>query len=290
MAEIETATDAAGVCVVTDSAASLPPGEAAARGIVVVPMTLVIGDRTYTDEPLAADDEVLRLLARGVVARTSAPPPAAFLAAFRAAPARDVLCLTVGSEFSASCANAMAAAREAETEGRRVRVLDSGVAAMAQGYAALAAAEAAAAGAPLEEAAAAATHAGRRAGLVMLLEGLEHLARGGRVPRVAAWATSLLQVRPLVEFGEGRIRLAGRVRARRRGLEELLSALERRLRGARASHVCVQHAGAVEDAEWLRGQAEARLRWASLRLSPFSRVMAAHVGPGLVGFAYLVEE
>jgi DegV family protein with EDD domain len=257
----------------------------------VVPLTIAFGERVLSGgERLDRAAFSALLQAAPGPPQTAAPPPASFLDTFRRAGKPAVVCVMVSPRFSTTYANAVVAAREAHSEGIDVAVVDSGYAAMAEGYVALAAARAAQAGKSLEAVRAAAEAATHRVGLIAVLENLDYLARGGRVPRVAAWATSLLRVRPIVEFRDREIRLAGRARTRRRALDSLLELLERRSRGAARLHVSVQHADAEEDARELLAALRARFRPASSGISEFSLVMTAHVGPGLVGVAYWREE
>jgi fatty acid-binding protein DegV len=109
------------------------------------------------------------------------------------------------------------------------------------------------------------------------------------VPRVAAWASSLLQVKPIVQFSHEGVRLVARVRVRRRAQERLLALLEERAADARSLHLCVHHADAPEEALALADRARSALKPAELYVSAFTRVMTAHTGPGLLAFAYYVN-
>jgi hypothetical protein len=44
-----------------------------------------------------------------------------------------------------------------------------------------------------------------RAHMIGMLDTLEYLAKGGRVPRVTAWLSSLVQVKPVFGFYDGRV-------------------------------------------------------------------------------------
>jgi fatty acid-binding protein DegV len=69
----------------------------------------------------------------------------------------------------------------------------------------------------------------------------------------------------------------------------MVEVMERRRQAGGRLHVTVQHANAPADATHLAELAERRLAPASLAVSEFTQVMAAHVGPGLVGFSYWLE-
>ena len=276
--------------IVTDSAACLPAEVAGELGIAVVPLALAIGATEYRDGAGPARAEFYRRLRNErTPPRTAAPSPGALLAGFRSLGTSEVVCLTVAAVYSATHANASLAAARAAAEGLVVRVVDSETAAAAEGYVVRAAAESAIAGAAIDAVVAAAERARNEVGLLMLIESLDYLARGGRVPRVAAWASGLLRVRPIVELRQGRVRLAGRAQSRRRGLETMVGLLASRSLAGGHLYLTVQHADAPADAELLATLAGERLRPAALEVSEFTQVMTTHVGPGLVGFAYRLK-
>jgi DegV family protein with EDD domain len=126
-------------------------------------------------------------------------------------------------------------------------------------------------------------------GNAAVIDTLEYLARSGRVPRIAAWASSLLSVKPIIELRDQDVHLVTRTRTRQRAIAQLVPILEQRgLRGKRL-HLCVQHTNALEDAERLAGEVVDRLQPAETALSEFTLVMGAHTGPGLLGIAYYLE-
>ena len=114
------------VAVVTDSTASLPAAVAAARGIRVVPLQVVIGAVSY-DEALevGADGDgsdgatpqlVAKSLREWVPVSTSRPTPAAMLEAYRAAAAdagaTAIVSVHLSSEISGTYESAQLAARD----------------------------------------------------------------------------------------------------------------------------------------------------------------------------------
>ncbi len=282
------------VTIVTDSAACLPPDLASQYDIEVVPLTLVFEDRVYPDgigDSGATFYQHLRESPR--LPTTASPSPGDFLRAFKRVARRSeaALCITVGSRFSSSYDSALQAARLAGKEEPHllVHVLDSDTAAMAEGFLALEAARAAAAGADLDAALERARQLMPRVKVIAILYTLEYLARGGRVPRLAAWASSLLQVKPIVEFRQGDVHLVARTRVKERAKERVLAILaEEATRGP--LHMCIHHTNAAAEAENLAKQAREKLQPAELYISEFTRVMGAHTGPGLLGISYYCEE
>jgi fatty acid kinase fatty acid binding subunit len=281
------------VAVVTDSAASLPASLREQYGIEVVPLNLVFDDRSYPDG-VEGDGSFYRALkaARRPPTTTSASP-GTHLEALKHAAGRapSILCVTVSSRFSATYDSASQAAEmlRQERPDIAVEVLDSESATMAEGFIAVEAAREAERGADLAAVLAHARDTVPRVGIVAMIDTLEYLARGGRVPRVQAWASALLSVKPIIELRQQDIHLVTRARTRQRALAQLVPILEQRALHGKKLHVCVQHTDAIEEAQRLAEEAEARLRPAEVVISEFTLVMGAHTGPGLLGLAYYLE-
>ena len=281
------------VTIVTDSAASLPPDLRARYEIEVVPLNLVFENRAYPD---GLDDnhhfyQSLKSARRPPT--TTGASPGTHLEALRRAAQRApaVLCITVSTQFSGTYDAAVQAAVMLK-EGLpdlQVEVMDSGSAAMGEGFVVLEAARAAAEGADLPAVMARAREAMPGVGLVAVIDTLEYLSRSGRVPRVQAWASALLSVKPIIELRQQEIRLLTRTRTKRRAVAQLIPILEQRgFRGKRL-HLCVQHTDVLPEAEQLAAEAARRLEPSEISVSEFTLVMGAHTGPGLLGFAYYVE-
>jgi DegV family protein with EDD domain len=281
------------VALITDSAACLPPNLVEEYGIEVVPLSLVLEGKVYPDQADGDNHQFYdHLKTSRRLPTTASPSPGDYLEALRRAAGRAdaALCITVSRRFSATYESAVQAAEKAPVEvpALQVKVIDSGAATMAQGFMVLEAARAAA-GDGLEAAAGRAEALKPRVGIIAILDTLDYLARGGRVPRAAAWASSLLQIKPIVEFSRDSVRLIGRVRIRRRAYERLYTLMKERAAGSPSLHLCVHHADAPEEAEALAGWARSALDPVELYVSEFTRVMSAHTGPGLLGFAYYLD-
>jgi DegV family protein with EDD domain len=281
------------VRVITDSTACLPEALAHQLDIDIIPLYLALGDRVYQDGPRTDAAEFYRMLrASPVAATTAAPPPGAYAEAMlRAAERADaVLCITVSRQFSAMYDAALQGAALAleRQPGLDIRVLDSGSAAMGQGFVALEAARAAQEGLPITEVLRRAEALMPKGHLLVALDTLAYLARSGRVPRLIVWASSPLQVKPIVEFRRGSYRPIAIARTRPRAVERLVQALEQR--AGRGLHLCIHHTNAPDDAQALAERLRAALNPVELFVSEFTKVMGVHTGPGLLGFAFYSEE
>ncbi len=281
------------VAIITDSTACIPREVAERYTVEVVPLHLIFGGRTFVDSLTQDTSEFYELLRMSPDRpTTAASSPGMFLDAIaRTARIADaILCITVSRQFSALYDSARQAIElaKAEMPALDVRLFDSRNAAMAQGFVVLEAARAAHAGADIDTVIARADEMTGRVTLLAMLDTLSYLARGGRVPRVAAWAAGMLQVKPIVRFSASDIRLVARTRTRQRALDRMSELLRDATQGRRV-HLAVHHAHAPADAERLRAAAERDHDLAETYVTEFTQVMGVHTGPGLVGLAYWTE-
>ena len=283
------------VGIVTDSTACVPAGLAAELGIATIPIYLMIEDQVFEDGIEGSAGEFYeKLRTTSHPPTTAAPSPGVFADAILRAGERaeSVLCVTVSRQFSAmydAAAQGMELAREQRPD-LDVRVLDSGAAAMAQGFVVLEAAHAANEGANIDEVLRRAQALMPRVQLLVVLDTLSYLARSGRVPRLVIWAAGPLRVKPIVVFQGGSYRPIGVNRTTQGAIDRLCQALEKRAKGGGALHICVHHTNAPELAATLARRVRETFQPKELIVQEFTQVMGAHTGPGLLGFAFYTEE
>ncbi|WP_097893381.1 DegV family protein [Streptomyces sp. st170] len=271
------------VAIVTDSTAYLPRPTMERHGITAVPLTVVLGDRALEEgTEISACSLALALQKRHSVT-TSRPSPEVFAAAYRAAAeggADAVVSLHLSSEFSGTYDAARLAAKDAPVP---VRVVDTGMVAMALGFCALAAAEAAEAGGGLDEAVSAAEKRAAGTSAYFYVDTLDYLRRGGRIGTAQALLGSALAVKPILELDGGRIEMLEKVRTASKAIARLEEIVAERA-GAAPVDIAVHHLAAQERADRLAERLRERVPGlVDLHVSEVGAVIGAHTGPGLLG-------
>ena len=282
------------VGIVTDTISCLPRELVEEYNIKIVPINIIFKDKVYRDEVDITPSEVYRLLKQtDSLPTTSAPSPSAYLEVFRELSQRteQIICLTLPPELTMVHQSVMLAEEMAKEElpNTTIEVIDCRTAAGAQGLIVMAAARAAAAGKSLDEVIRVAQDMIPRVHLIAMLDTLYYLARGGRIPTAAAWAGSLLKVKPFVTVSQGKVRLVTAVRTKRRGAERLLEMMGQRTGSNSRLHVIVMHADALEEAEDLKQRVLSEFDCAEIYVKDFTPVMGIHTGPGLLGLAFYAE-
>ncbi len=211
------------VVVVTDSTASLPPELADKRGIVVVPLQVVIGADVYDEGSDGATPElVAAALKEFRPVSTSRPTPAALLEVYEECArtgATEIVSVHLSADMSGTFESAQLAAREASVP---VVPVDSRQVGVATGYAALSAADVVDAGGSAAEAAEAAPASGpgaaARCSTSTRWSTCAAAAGSAPPPRCVGGA---LAVKPLLEIADGRVATLERVRTSGRALARL---------------------------------------------------------------------
>ncbi|SDT67724.1 DegV family protein [Actinoplanes derwentensis] len=273
------------IAVVTDSTAYLPAELNGMYDLTIVPLTVVINGWDGLEGLEVSPAEVARALtARRAAVSTSRPAPAQFVTQYRRlldAGADGVVSVHLSAKLSGTYEAAQLAAAEV---GPRVRVVDSGTAAMGLGFPALAAAAAARDGHDLEAVTRAAFAVAGRVTTLFYVDTLEFLRRGGRIGAASALLGTALSVKPILHVENGAITVRDRVRTAGRALTRLVD-LAVEAAGDGEADVAVHHLGTPDRASALVGALGDRLgdRLRDCYLTEVGAVVAAHTGPGLAG-------
>ena len=272
--------------IVTDSTAMLPAELAADRGIVVVPLKVVIGATAYDEGAEGATpDRVAAALKEWKPVSTSRPTPAAMLEIYERLAregATEVLSLHLSGEMSGTFESAQLAAQESPI---RVLPVDSRQVGVCIGYAALAAADVLDAGGTADEAAEAARARAAASSSLFYVDTLEYLRRGGRIGAAAALFGGALSVKPLLQIADGRVATLEKVRTATRALARL-EELAVQAAGEQQVDVCVAHLASPDRAgqltERLAGRLADNLDDREVWCGELGAVLGAHVGPGML--------
>ncbi len=276
------------VAVVTDSTATIPEHLVQQYNITVVPLQVIWGTETFLDGiDITPEEFYRRLRTSKEIPTTSQPSAGAFAEVYRRLheQGHDILAVLISSKLSGTIASAEQA-KEMVPEAR-VEIVDSLQVAMSLGFQVLAAARAVADGADLMQAKAVAEQARDRAGVLLLVETLEYLHRGGRIGGAARLFGSMLNIKPILEVQNGRVEPVEKVRSRKKALKRLVDLAIERMGGREPIRVAVLHADAEEEAQRLMDMLKAKISPVEAYITPVSPVVGVHVGPGTVGITYL---
>jgi DegV family protein with EDD domain len=277
------------IALVTDSTTNIPKELSKGHEIHVVPAVIIWGGETLQDGVDIQPDEFYKRLASSKESpTTSQPTPAAFKEKFDELASKgftDIVCSFVSSKFSGTLASAEQA--KGMVSGVNVSIVDGRSASMGTGWPLLAAAKAIKAGKSAQDCVKILESARENTGVVLLVDTLEFLHRGGRIGGGARFLGTALNLKPILEIQDGALEAAERVRTKSKALERLVELLVDRVGGRKPLHLAVLHANAREDAKALLAEASKRIKPDESALTDVSPAVGTHTGPGTLGFAFM---
>lgn len=277
------------IAVVTDSAAAIPPewlaAGGAARGVVVVPMPVMIAGRIFGEGTDDLTGPLSVALAEGAEVRTSRPSPGQFESVYRrleADGATGILSVHLSGDLSGTTDAARWAAAAVSIP---VEVLDCRTVGMAMGFGVAAAQAAARDGVDLPGASAVARAVCDSSTLRFLVPSLEQLRKGGRIGAAASMLGTLLAVKPILSVQEGRILPLEKVRSLPKATARLLDLVEADLAGRPGAVVAFHYFGNQPQVQELTQQLQERHPEVRTVLAQLPAVLAAHTGLGVIAIA-----
>ncbi len=282
-----------GVAIVTDSIGCIPREMVDGYGIEIVSPNIYFDGSVYRDWIDITPSEAYQLLEKAPdLFTTSAPPPEAFVEAYRkvSKKAASILCITLSSKVSTVHSAALAAREQMKAEliDTNILVLDSRTCTGAEGFVVLAGARALAEGCDVLAAYKAAERVREKVDLIFVLETIRHAYRTGRIPKIASQIGAWLSVKPVITWRDGIAHFRCMTRSKERGVELLLEAMRGHV-GDKPVHVAVHHADALEEGQRLKERVESGFNCLEVWLTEFSPIMGYSTGRGTLGLAFYTE-
>ncbi len=276
--------------LVTDSTAWIPKDLLSQYHITVAPQILIWGEETFRDGvDIQPEEFYQRLKTAKTMPTTSQVPVVTMQEIFQNLIQQDydVLGIFISSKLSGTIQSALQAREALGPAGERVHIVDSLSTAMAMGFQVLAAARAVADGASTLEAKAIAEKAREHTGVYFAVETLEFLHRGGRIGGAARFIGTALNMKPVLSLVDGRVEAVERIRTKSKALDRVLELVAEKTRGQSPVRLATLHANAEDEARALLERAQRELNASEALLTGVSPVIGCHIGPGVVGLAYM---
>ena len=273
--------------VVTDSTCYLPVDTLRKHNISVVPLKVQFGQESFNEVTgISSQDFYRRLSTVQEMPTTSQPSVGEFRVAYQEIladnPAAEIIALTVSSKLSGTYRAATAAA--ATLPQANIIVFDSHSAALGLGLMTITAAEMASSGQPIADILQRLRQMRHEISVVLMVESLDHLRRGGRVGTATAILGTLLKTKPILTIVEGEIKPLERVRTKKKAMIRLIVELKSKLATPdQPVQAGVMHAAAGADMETLVQMMQAHFNVTHLFAAEFGPVIGVHLGPGALG-------
>ena len=281
------------ISLVTDSTCDIPADLLKEYGIIVVPLFVIWGEEALRDRVDIQPEAFYRRLRTDLnFPTTTQPAPGDFLRAYQAAKrdgSEEVVVITVSSPLSGTMESAIQAASMADIS---ITIVDSRGVTMGLGWQVLAAARAREAGGDAAAMVEAADKARESMVLLVCLDTLEYLHRGGRIGGAAKFVGTMLKLKPLilVNHTTGLIEAGKRVRTRKKALQALVQEFSDSLDISKRTRIAVLHGDARGDAEKLADRVRREFSPAEIIMNTTGPVIGIHTGPGAIALCGYSED
>ncbi len=212
------------VKIIVDSTADL--SKSVVDKVISVPVTICFGNTEYVDgTDITSKEFYEKLIESDVLPTTSQPSPDKFEQAFKEIKETGdtAVVITVSSKFSGTFQSANIA-REGYED--CVYIVDSGSVAIGTGILVEYALRLVEEGKNAEEIYNELIRVREKIYLVALLDTLEYLKKGGRISSTAAFAGTLLSIKPVINVVDGVINTLGKARGSKQGNNLLVKEIE----------------------------------------------------------------
>ena len=287
--------------IVTDSCCNLLEDMIDDFGIHVLPLTFMVdGEDEVYQSYLKGERTDLKqfytMMREGKVFKTSLPNLAESEALFREllGSGRDVLYIAFSSGLSGTyqALSLMAAQLQEEFPERKIHVVDSLAASGGQGLLVWYAMQHARAGESIDQVRDWLEENKLHLAHWFTVDDLMFLFRGGRVSKTAAWAGTLLNIKPVLHVDdEGHLIPMEKVRGRKKSLNALIDHMEKSANKPISDQmVFITHGDCIEDAEYVAAKIKERFGVKEDVINYVDPVIGAHSGPGTMALFFLADK
>jgi len=290
------------VKIIGDTTSALSESFVKQHSITIIPQVINFGVTSYLEGvDLDYDTFMQKLQASKKLPKTAAPPPELFVEAFeRLVPTGEpIICILPSAEVSGTVRSAMVGqdilreslkARGQADAGLDIRIIDTRL--IAGPVAALIelAVQWAADGLDADTIEARVRDMSARGKIYFSVATLKYLAMGGRIGGAAALVGSVLQVKPILTFREGRVDTFEKVRTHKRAVDLLKQLVADQIARRDDGCLCVMHSANFDEAQALADELAATLGIANVPVRLMPPAVVTHGGPGILGVAFFTDK
>ena len=264
--------------IVADSSCDLTEELIKKHNIHIVPLVVNIDGQIYREKVDITPQEFYKKMAQSSqLPKTSQPPPAAFSDMFKElAKSGPVLCITISSGLSGTY---QSACMGKELSAADVTVFDSLAGSLGHGLQVLKAAELAESGQSLNAILGELEKYRKDMKILVLLNTLDNIVRGGRLSKIQGILGKLLDIRVLLRNNpEGKVVVQSKVRGRNKFISMVLQEIAKLRPNMTSTDVGITHFANPVDAEFIKRELLEKLHVRKVLINDMGIIMATYAG------------
>ncbi|WP_066068962.1 DegV family protein [Neobacillus soli] len=238
--------------IISDSSADLPKELIERYEITLVPLTITIDKHDYLEKiDLTPQEFFTKMFSTEVLPKTSQPSPASFAEAFSKFDTdTELLCLTISSGLSGTYQSACIGK---ELSNANVTVFDTLAGSLGHGLQIIRAADLARQGHTADEIVADLTDYRENMNILVLLNTLENIVKGGRLSKFQGSLAKILNIKVILDRVEGgKVEIFEKIRGKKRFQKRVLEVIQERKTDFSSITFGITHTGNKEDVEAMK--------------------------------------
>lgn len=280
--------------ITTDNNSDLPEKYLKDHGVGCMYLSYSMDGKNYTHENFLPEHEFYEAMRNGSMPTTAQvnPENAKALLEPYLKEGKDILHIAFSSGLSGTYNSSRIAAEELMEEytDRRIIVVDSLSASLGQGLLVWLAQQKKELGQTLEDVADWVEKNKLKMVHLFTVDDLNHLYRGGRVSRTTAIVGSMLNIKPVLHVdNEGKLTAIGKVRGRKKALQELVKLMDEKIGsfGADCDTIFISHGDCEQDAQYVAAKVKEKYNIKNIIINQVSATIGAHSGPGTMALFFV---
>lgn len=276
--------------IVADTLSCISPETAASLGIYLLPQIVIFGETSYRDDSeINAQKFLEKARVSHVFPSTAAPAPILYQPIFKeiADDRNTALVIAPSAKVSGTFQSVEKAA--AEFPSADIRIVDTQLLAAGLGTVVLHAHDCIRKGMGIDEVIAEITALSKKNRILVLVDTLEFLKRGGRIGAASAFIGGLLDMKPILAFRNGQIEPVEKQRTKKKALSRLKELISVDCLRDDTAHLVIMHGDVISDAEVLSAELKVMLGIKDVSIIYPPPAILVHSGPGVLAISYFVK-
>ena len=280
--------------ITTDNNSDLPEKYLKDHGVGCMYLSYSMDGKNYTHGNFLPEHEFYEAMRNGSMPTTAQvnPENAKALLEPYLKEGKDILHIAFSSALSGTYNSSRIAAEELMEEytDRRIIVVDSLSASLGQGLLVWLAQQKKELGQTLEDVADWVEKNKLKMVHLFTVDDLNHLYRGGRVSRTTAIVGSMLNIKPVLHVdNEGKLTAIGKVRGRKKALQELVKLMDEKIGsfGAGCDTIFISHGDCEQDAKYVAEKVKEKYNIKNIIINQVGATIGAHSGPGTMALFFV---
>ncbi len=277
--------------IITDSACDLNQAIIEKYNITMIPINVYSGEQEYKDKETIMPQELYQRMVEGEFFKTAQIAPAVFEKHFETYAQKGQPCIYIGfsSGISSTFDSAVLAQKMVKEKYPEavVEVYDSLLTCGMLGMAVQEAAQMAHRGADMKEIVEQLDYFKQKGQHVFTVDNIEYLFKGGRVSRTSAFVGDLLNIKPILDMHEGKLRTLEKIRGRKKAITKLVTHIKERGGDFSEKVIHVGHSNDQESLDFLLKKINEELQPKEIVTEYLGSAVGAHTGPGILSVFFL---